>query len=158
MEIQNVKRLLNGGDLLMRVGQDYCSETETEGVVASAFTASECDSLEITIPSTLEVKPSIVNGDELDDDVPLRMLVQKCKKSSQMEMASLNSKAKPANRLGEGSSGDLTNYQENHQSHGRKRVRMVISDGEDEEPDQTQQPRKRSHENPIEDVATSCGG
>ncbi|XP_028554658.1 protein TONSOKU isoform X2 [Dendrobium catenatum] len=153
IEIQNVRRLLNGGDLLMRVDQDYCSETETEGVVASDPTPIECDSWDINNPAAFEVKLSAVTDDELDDDVPLRMIAQKCKKSSKMEMSSLNTKAKSANSLGEGSSGNLTN----HQSLGRKRVRVVISDGEDEEPGLVQQPRKMNHGKPIEDVATSCG-
>ncbi|XP_020572962.1 protein TONSOKU isoform X2 [Phalaenopsis equestris] len=157
IEIQNVKRLLNESELLMRVDQDYCSETETEGVVASLLSSDESDSLEINNPSIFVDKPNIATGDAVDDDVPLRMLVKKCKKSSKMEMPSLNKKAKMSDRLGERSNRDLINHDVNHQSLGRKRVRVIISDEEDEELDQATQLRKRNHGNPIEDVATSCG-
>ncbi|XP_020590529.1 protein TONSOKU-like isoform X2 [Phalaenopsis equestris] len=157
IEIQNVERLLNGGELLMRVDQDYCSETETEGVVASLLSSDESDSLEINNPSIFEDKPNLATGDDVDVDVPLRMLIEKSKKSSKMEMSSLNTKAKMSDSSGERLNRDLVDHDVNLQSLGRKRVRLIISDEEDEEPDQAAQLRKMNHGNPIEDVATSCG-
>ncbi|KAK8971087.1 Protein TONSOKU [Platanthera guangdongensis] len=156
IEIQNVKRLLNTGDFSRRMDQDYCSETETEGIVASDRIFSECESEEINNHSNFEVSAKKFTDDEIDD-VPLRMLVQKCKKAPKLVSSSLNTKSKSPNSLCEASSGDLPSSHDNHKSLGRKHVRVVISDGEDEDPDQMHQPIKRNHGNPVEDVATSSG-
>ncbi|PKA49560.1 Protein TONSOKU [Apostasia shenzhenica] len=146
IEIQNVKRLLGKADFLRSMGQDYCSETETEGVDAADMMTAGHDSQEITNADSF-------NDVELDDDIPLRMLVQKSKKSPKINITSSKTKEKSASSFAEGSLGHLANCCDSQQFLGRKRVRVVISDGEDEEEDQQ---GKRIQCNPVEDEANSC--
>ncbi|KAG0492321.1 hypothetical protein HPP92_005719 [Vanilla planifolia] len=157
IEMQNVKRLLSEDQIGRRVDKDYCSETETEGFEGFEVSdATSGDSHEIRNPSTIERKTCTLVGDELDD-VPLRMLVRKHKKPSKLKISSFKTKNKSDNSLAEGFSGDLTKHVDSHPSPCRKRVRVVLSDGENDEPDKVDQPGKRIHGSPIDDGTAFYG-
>ncbi|KAG0494416.1 hypothetical protein HPP92_005410 [Vanilla planifolia] len=128
IEMQNVKRLLSEDQIGRRVDKDYCSETETEGF--EGFEVSDATS---------------------------ECLFGNIKKPSKLEISSFKTKNKSDNSLAEGFSGDLTKHVDSHPSPCRKRVRVVLSDGENDEPDKVDQPGKRIHGSPIDDGTAFYG-
>ncbi|PON82233.1 N-terminal acetyltransferase A, auxiliary subunit [Trema orientale] len=126
--------------------ENYCSESDTEGNIHTSNDRSNaCDS-----PETL------ANVQEMSDDVPLISLLQSTRGSP---------KIKPTNMEKQKTSSNFKNFSpkgssrsiSNQDTVGRKRVRVVLSDDEDETFVEVERSKGRTLSYPVEDVATSDG-
>ncbi|KAM7523540.1 hypothetical protein LguiA_013442 [Lonicera macranthoides] len=125
---------------------ECCSETETEGDDQLSNSPSDVSYSPMLSESIAIKSNSRVSGDELNDDAPLVSLLRSSKKSSKLKPFT---KTNPR----EGSPRSMSRSTGSH-SVGRKRVRVVLSDDEDEN-NEVQCCRGRVHRCPTEDVATS---
>lgn len=148
-DIQELKHLLDKEDILRNLGNDYCSETETEGDDVSYNVPSSHNSLDITNPKL------VTNVENYEDEVPLSSLFRRSKNPSKIKTSQLSPYEKEASKscnLAGDFLGGMRKSGDNQQPVGRKRSRVVISD---DEADEMNQPCKEPHRSLIEDMITN---
>ncbi|PRQ49276.1 putative 43kDa postsynaptic protein [Rosa chinensis] len=114
--------------------EDRCSESSTEGSGDFSDNMPNACCPEEIRNSQSSKSQSLNQKEELNDDVPLISLIRSTKVSSKMKSAHLEN-----NELG---------------VVGRKRIRLVLSDDEDEMSDEAESPKVRHNKIPL-NVATS---
>lgn len=133
---------------------ECCSETDTEGNDHSSDSRTRlCNSREMCSSNSSGSK-SLASAEEANDDVPLISLLRSSKTSPKLkeDLPDQEKIDKPTKALVRTSS-ELTS---NHQTIiGRKRVRVIISDDEDEVHNQLESSKGSLLEYPVEAVATS---
>ncbi|URE05448.1 TPR [Musa troglodytarum] len=147
-DIQMLKSLLKE-DALKDQQSDYCSETETEGGNLSTdilgLSASQ-DS-----DDSAKSRPSLLACvEDLDDDVPLASLGHLSKNSAKAkfkmsQLDSLGVRTNASSNHAQASSRDLSKSCDDQQHVDRKRVRVVLSDDEDDDPDEMNGSRQKLH-------------
>nr|XP_018681426.1 PREDICTED: protein TONSOKU isoform X2 [Musa acuminata subsp. malaccensis] len=145
-DIQMLKSLLKE-DALKDQQSDYCSETETEGGNLSTdilgLSASQ-DS-----DDSAKSRPSLLACvEDLDDDVPLASLGRLSKSSAKIKMSQLDSlgvRTTASSNHAQASSRDLSKSRDDQQHVDRKRVRVVLSDDEADDPDEMNGSRQKLH-------------
>ncbi|XP_042495456.1 protein TONSOKU [Macadamia integrifolia] len=135
--------------------EDCCSETETEGDDGSTEARSHaCNSPKISESNSKRSKP-VTMVEEFNDDVPLISLLQSTKNVSRMNKAELK-KTGVSMELNEAlPKGLIRPIGSQEPAVGRKRVRVVLSDDESDEHNETQYSRGRHNNCVVEDYATS---
>lgn len=134
-------------DALKDQQSDYCSETETEGGNLSTdilgLSASQ-DS-----DDSAKSRPSLLACvEDLDDDVPLASLGHSSKSSAKIKMSQLDSlgvRTNASSNHAQASSRDLSKSRDDQQHVDRKRVRVVLSDDEADDPDEMYGSRQKLH-------------
>lgn len=120
------------------MAEDRCSESGTEGSgglpdnMSNAFCSGEIRN------SNSSRSHSLNDKEELNDDVPLISLIRSTKALSKVKSAHLEKTEQTVV--------------------GRKRVRLVLSDDEDEMCDEAECPKVRPNKIPLRNVATSSEG
>lgn len=126
--------------------KECCSETETEGDAHLSDWRSNASSSERS-------KSLCVAGD-LNDDLPLISLLQSRKSSPRKKTAHAVTH-KASSKPNEDSAKCLSKAASDQQTAlGRKRVRIILSDDEDEAHDEMNCSQERLNSSPVEDVAT----
>ncbi|XP_062096975.1 protein TONSOKU [Humulus lupulus] len=124
--------------------ENYCSETDTEGSThISSDRSNTCDS-----PDTL------AGVEEMSDDAPLISLIQPTRSSPKTKPTYIGKQNTSSNFIKispRGSSRSISNQE----TVGRKRVRVVLSDDEDETFVEVERSNARTLGYQVEDVATS---
>ena len=113
---------------------DYCPETESEGGDVSDHILDPVDS---------DGHDANTYSEESDDDIVLASLVHRSRSSSDIKASKVHSIPKKVDRLCDMDEGtrEVISKSCNNQS-GRKRVRMVISDDEDDESPEIDQSKR----------------
>ncbi|CAL9162518.1 unnamed protein product [Musa hybrid cultivar] len=145
-DIQMLKSLLKE-DALKDQQSDYCSETETEGGNLSTdilgLSASQASD------DSAKSRPSLLACvEDLDDDFPLASLGRLSKSSAKIKMSQLDSlgvRTSASSNHAQASSRDLSKSRDDQQHVDRKRVRVVLSDDEADDPDEMNGSRKKLH-------------
>lgn len=136
------------------VAGDCCSETDTEGDdhLSEIRYNARCS------PSTSKWNSSrskaVASVEELNDDVPLISLIGSSKNSPKMKSAQSGKQnicTQPTKVLPKSFSKSTSNQQT---VVGRKRVRVILSDDESEEPDEVKSSKGRPTKCPGEAVTT----
>ncbi|KAK2988280.1 hypothetical protein RJ640_016860 [Escallonia rubra] len=130
---------------------DCCSETETEGDDGLSSMSDLSYIPKISKSSSTKLQ-SRADEEELQDDVPLISLCHSSKKLSKSKTAFLAKKVTLTKPIG--TSPRSISRSTDSQAVGRKRVRVILSDDEDET-DEVQCPRGRALKSLTEDFATS---
>ncbi|KAK2656121.1 hypothetical protein Ddye_009173 [Dipteronia dyeriana] len=135
-------------------GEDCCSETDTEGNDhQSDSRSSACCSLDLVKSRSRRSKTLAgLEVEELNDDLPLISFLQSSKSSPKMKtpyVEKQNISSKPT----ESSPRSLS--KSSNSIVGRKRIRVILSDDEDEMDDELECLKGRVHKCPVEAVATS---
>ncbi|CAK7355042.1 unnamed protein product [Dovyalis caffra] len=134
---------------------DCCSETDTEGDnhLSDCRSNASC-SQEISKSNSARLK-SLAGAEELIDDLPLISLLQS-RKASPRRKPTQAERHNTSTRPTEASPKCLSKTASDQQTVlGRKRIRIVLSDDEDEMHDEVDCSRERLNSCPVEDVATS---
>ncbi|MED6158767.1 hypothetical protein PIB30_035878 [Stylosanthes scabra] len=127
------------------MAEDCCSETDTE--VDNNLSIAGSD--DFCSPHTSSRSKTLATGEESMDHMPLMSIYQSIKGSSRKTTGHI--KDLTNTKQAENSSKSLTNLTRNHQAVvGRKRVRVILSDDEDE----MECSSKRSHDCALEDRST----
>jgi hypothetical protein len=139
--------------------EDCCSETDTEGndhFSESSRSSARC-SQDMSKSNSSRLK-SVASVEELSDDVPLISLLQSNKDSPKTEAAQLE-KHNIFTRTTKASPKSVSKSTSNQQTVGRKRVRLILSDDENDMPNEVVCSKGRPDRGPVEAVATSdeCG-
>ncbi|CAN6572828.1 unnamed protein product [Malus baccata var. baccata] len=136
------------------VAEDRCSESDTEGSGhLSDGVYNACCSSEIRKSSSSRSQ-SLASMEELNDDEPLISL--KCSTKDSLKVKSTPSGKQNNTIQTNVSSKNLSKPDTNEQTViGRKRVRLVLSDDEDEMQDEVPCSKSWSKKQPLEFVATS---
>ncbi|KAJ8504389.1 hypothetical protein OPV22_005275 [Ensete ventricosum] len=145
-DIQMLKPLLKE-DALKDQQSDYCSETETEGGNLSTdilrLSASQDSN------DSGKSRPSLLACvEDLDDDVPLASLGHSNKSSTKIKMSQLDSldvRTNASSNHAQASSRDLSKSRDDQRHVDRKRVRVVLSDDEADDPDEMNGSRQKLH-------------
>lgn len=145
-----MKQSNDGKPEAQKTGADCCSETDTEGEDCSIA----CNSPLNSISNACEMESNYV--EEINDDIPLISFLDGCKRSSKLEstilpvMSNAPGKSKVVSPTSPArSSGTVV---------GRKRVRLVLSDDEDDDGQTDLGGSKGSIEKcPVEGIGTSGG-
>ncbi|KAJ0983759.1 hypothetical protein J5N97_002115 [Dioscorea zingiberensis] len=157
-DIQKLRQLLKDTDGLRNQESDYCSETDTEGGEQSVDFSERCGSPYRHKASTSKVYLSTCVED-IDVNVPLASLKDKSKKdSSKAKKSQLDSCAKKTNDsccMPEPTIRYTSQSNDNQQAAGRKRLRVIVSDDETDEPVELDEPKRTAHESPVRNVAAS---
>lgn len=137
------------------VAEDRCSETDSEEDTRASYDRpSKCFSPEASKSNSSSSK-SLSDVEESNDDVPLISLLWSAKRSSKIEttyIGSQNNSTKPA----EFSPKCLSKSNSDQQTIvSRKRLRVILSDDEDDMQDEVESLRGRSLNNPVKDVPKS---
>ncbi|KAL6965580.1 hypothetical protein U1Q18_036634, partial [Sarracenia purpurea var. burkii] len=132
--------------------QECCSETDTEGNDISP-NGSDTSSFQETSKTSSVKSQSRTRVEERKDDLPLISLLHSRKNSTQLNTAGLPVTSKKATQDSPKSMPIATDSQQI--AVGRKRIRVIVSDGEDEMHDGVECPMGRHHKGQGEDVATS---
>ncbi|XP_021899947.1 protein TONSOKU [Carica papaya] len=154
LEIDNLKESRRRELEAQNMKGECCSETDTEGNDHSSDSRTRlCNSREMCSSNSSGSK-SLASAEEANDDVPLISLLRSSKTSPKLkeDLPDQEKIDKPTKALVRTSS-ELTS---NHQTIiGRKRVRVIISDDEDEVHNQLESSKGSLLEYPVEAVATS---
>uniref|UniRef100_A0ACD5YV70 Uncharacterized protein n=1 Tax=Avena sativa TaxID=4498 RepID=A0ACD5YV70_AVESA len=131
-KIDDLKQILNQHEARSTIS-DYCPETESEGGDVS-------DNILDPVDSGHDVN---TYSEEPDDDVLLTSLFHRSRSSSNIKASKTHSIPKKVDTLSEMDEGtrEVISKSCNNQS-GRKRVRMVISDDEDDESPEIDQSKR----------------
>lgn len=144
--IDQLKKQSNREPETQDLAEGCCSETDTEEEIRVSSETSKSNSSR---------SKSVAGVEELNDDVPLISLLRSTKRPSKMEttyIGSQNTSTKPA----EFSPKCLSKSNSDQQTIvGRKRVRVILSDDEDDMHDEVESSKGRTHNNPVKDVAKS---
>ncbi|KAK4775290.1 hypothetical protein SAY86_010225 [Trapa natans] len=123
--IDELKQSNDGKLEAQKTGAECCSETDTEGENCSIACSSPLKS----ILNAYETQSNPI--EEINDDIPLITIFNECKQSSKLESIIVPEKSNALShsklvspKIQEGSSGTVV---------GRKRIRLVLSDDEDNE-------------------------
>lgn len=131
---------------------DCCSETDTEGDNHLSNKSSRASYSSETSRSTCNRSEPLPGEVELDDDTTLLSLIRPVKRPVKMKTACTGRHENSA-KLSEVSPKSLSKTTGNQQTVvGRKRVRLIISDDEEEIYDYS---KGATIDYPMEDVATS---
>lgn len=146
------------------MAEDHCSETDTEGNNHVSFDRlNVCISPESSKSNSTISKP-LAGVEELNDDAPLISLLWSTRRSPNMVQVNLckqNNPTKPTDVSPKCLPKSLSNQQAVVTKSSaspivsRKRVRVVLSDDEDDMHDVVESSRHRSHNSPVEDVNKS---
>nr|CAD1827295.1 unnamed protein product [Ananas comosus var. bracteatus] len=157
-DIHHLRQLLKE-DAFKGTESDYCSETETEGGDVSDDLPRVCTHSNIDRPATSRAT------EDFDEDIPLASLVHQNKNLSKIKPSQSHSlgmkTGKPSNFL-ESPSESIRKSYDDQESAGRKRIRVVISDDEADEPntmDQSKRPPRcpaASQSSGSKDVHSAC--
>lgn len=138
VQIDKLRQRNNEGLETENMAEDRCSESGTEGSgglsdnMSNAFCSGEIRN------SNSSGSHSLNHKEELNDDVPLISLIRSTKALSKVKSAHLEKTEQTVV--------------------GRKRVRLVLSDDEDEMCDEAECPKVRPNKIPLRNVATSSEG
>jgi hypothetical protein len=141
------------------LAEDCCSETDTEGNDHFSESRSNARCSQDMSKSNSSRLKSVAGVEELNDDVPLISLLRSSKDSPKTEAAQLG-KHNIFTRPTKVSPKSVSKSTSNQQTVvGRKRVRLILSDDENEMPNEVVCSKVRSDRWPVEAVATSdeCG-
>ncbi|XP_015955901.1 protein TONSOKU isoform X1 [Arachis duranensis] len=144
--IDKLKNSIEDESGAKNMAEDCCSETDTEADNNLSIAGSDDD---LCSPHTSSRSKALSTGEEFIDDMPLLSIYQSLKGSSRKTTGHMEdlTNTKQADK----SSKSLTNLTGNHQAVvGRKRVRVILSDDEDE----MECSSKRSHDCVLEDRST----
>ncbi|KAK1322668.1 Protein TONSOKU [Acorus calamus] len=134
-DIENLKHMLNKEPELRDLKNECCSETETEGIDTFSNDLDACDSPRMSVSASSRSEPK--GGVEgVCDGTPLASLIRPKKKLSKTKIAQPNAQGSRNLVYGneaEALSRGLGKAFDCQQSVGRKRVRVILSDDEDEE-------------------------
>ena len=145
------------------VAEEHCSETDTEGNSHASYDRSNvCFSPESS-KSNPSISKSLDSVEELNDDVPLVSLIRSKRSSPKMvpvHIGKQSNPTKPTEVSPKCSSKSISNQptigsKSTSPIVGRKRVRVVLSDDEDDMRDEVESSSGRTHNCPVEDVAKS---
>ncbi|KAK1300783.1 Protein TONSOKU [Acorus calamus] len=134
-DIENLKHMLNKEPELRDLKNECCSETETEGIDTFSNDLDACDSPRMSVSASSRSEPK--GGVEgVCDDTPLASLIRPKNKLSKTKITQPN--AQGSRNLVYGNEAEtlsrgLGKAYDCQQSVGRKRVRVILSDDEDEE-------------------------
>ncbi|KAL6286684.1 hypothetical protein ACE6H2_011074 [Prunus campanulata] len=136
------------------VAEDHCSESDTEGSGhLSDNMCNACGSSEIRKCNSSKSQ-SLASVEELNDEEPIISLISSTKASPKVKSAHLGKQNITTET--NVSQKSLSEPNTNEQTViGRKRIRLVLSDDEDEMYDEVQCSKSWSKKLPLEDVATS---
>ncbi|KAM0952462.1 putative tetratricopeptide-like helical domain superfamily, protein TONSOKU [Dioscorea sansibarensis] len=150
-DIQKLRQLLKDTDALRNRGSDYCSETDTEGGEYSVDSSDSCGSPDRHKASASKIHlPTHV--EEIDADAPLVSLFHGRKKDSFNAKTSqkTNNFCMPEPSIRHTSKSD-----DNQLASGRKRLRIIVSDDESDEPIESNRSKGRAYESPIANIVAS---
>ncbi|KAK9272896.1 hypothetical protein L1049_003275 [Liquidambar formosana] len=155
LEIDKLKQSKTGELEAQNVAADCCSETDTEEDNHTSTSRSNVYSSPKMSKSDSRKSKPFTCVEELEDDEPLISLLRSNKNFPKLKTAhveKLNASSKPI----EASPKSLSKSTGSQQTLvGRKRVRLVLSDDEDEMHDKVECSKGRLHKGPVEDIATS---
>ncbi|XP_025985410.1 protein TONSOKU-like isoform X3 [Glycine soja] len=127
--------------------EDFCSETDTEADECLSNSGSD----DFCFPKTISRSKTLTTGEELKEDAPLMSLYQSLKGSSKKKAGHKESLAN-STKQDEHSPSSLKNQTSDHQTVvGRKRVRVILSDDDD---DEVECSSRKDHNCPVEDLPT----
>ncbi|XP_062147613.1 protein TONSOKU [Alnus glutinosa] len=137
------------------LAEDCCSETDTEGNDHFSESRSNARCSQDMSKSNSSRLKSVAGVEELNDDVPLISLLRSSKDSPKTEAAQLG-KHNIFTRPTKVSPKSVSKSTSNQQTVvGRKRVRLILSDDENEMPNEVVCSKVWSDRWPVEAVATS---
>lgn len=155
-EIEYLKKSKSRELETQNLSRDCCSETDTEGddCLSNGRPNVSC-SPNVSKSSSARSK-SLAGVEELNDDVPLISLLQSSKHSPKKKTARAENLNTSSNLI-EASANCLSKTTSCNQQTvvGRKRVRVVLSDDEDEMHDEVDCSKGRLNRCLVEDIATS---
>lgn len=123
--------------------EDYCSESDTEGNIHTSNDRSDASD-----------SPDLVGVDDMSDDVPLVSFLQSTRSLPKIKSTNVG-KQKASSNFIKVSPKRSSRSVSNQDTVGRKRVRVVLSDDEDETFVEVERCKGRTLSCPVEDVATS---
>ncbi|KAK1276452.1 Protein TONSOKU [Acorus gramineus] len=133
-DIENLKHMLNKEPELRDLKNECYSETETEGIDTFSNDLDACDSPRMSVSASSRSEPK--GGVEgVCDDTPLASLIRPKKKLSKTKITQPNAQGSSNLVYGneaEALSRGLGKTYDCQQSVGHKRVRVILSDDEDE--------------------------
>ncbi|KAJ8774873.1 hypothetical protein K2173_018132 [Erythroxylum novogranatense] len=147
LEIDNLKQLEIRELEKQKSTRDYCSETDTDE--SDYLSESKSKSMAKLCSTRSETLESV---EIMNDDVPLVSLLQSSKRSSNIKAARAE-ECKVHENLTKASKKCFTGNQQTIV--GRKRIRVVLSDDEDDFPNGSDISKEKTTECLVEDVATS---
>ncbi|CAN1305981.1 Protein TONSOKU [Linum perenne] len=153
-EIEKLKQLKGKEAEKKYLATDHCSETDTEEgdcLSDSSFTKSCCPNSGDSFPRRSTSSSSI---EEVNDDLPLISLLKSTKRLTKKTDTN-GKKLHGSNNPNEASPNCFAKTTTSQQSVGRKRVRVILSDDEDETNEEVAHLERKLRTTPVEDVATS---
>ncbi|XP_020974960.1 protein TONSOKU isoform X2 [Arachis ipaensis] len=143
--IDKLKNSIEAESGAKNMAEDCCSETDTEADNNLSIAGSD----DLCSPHTSSRSKALSTGEEFIDDMPLMSIYQSLKGSSRKTTGHMEDLT--STKQADKSSKSLTNLTGNHQAVvGRKRVRVILSDDEEE----MECSSKRSHDCVLEDRST----